>query len=407
MLEHLRPQYARNFHCSGSGCEDNCCRTWEVVIERAIYQRYERTPALRPRLSENFTLITNGATEDRHALIRYTSANTCPFLSGDKLCSLQQHYGEDYLSDVCRNYPRNAHRVEGLMELPLSLSCIEAARLVLLQPQLMTPYDLGPSRYSRFLRMSSQGTPQSEKDFRYFWDVREFCLLLVQDRDHPLWQRLFLLGTFCRRFGEVVGARHFALVPKLLRDFSEIISSGSLRSSMESLPVRLDPQVQMVLQVALIYLRQRDPRLCRIQESLRDFLEGIGFDANVEADRWTRNYAEAYAHYYCPLMEQHPYLLENYLINHIFRVVFPFGLVPAESFERPQKEFLQMCLEFAAIKGLLIGLAGHYRENFGTGHVVTLIQRLAKSMEHDPGFGRAINWNGLSDPSCVAALLKN
>ena len=37
-----------------------------------------------------------------------------------------------------------------------------------------------------------------------------------------------------------------------------------------------------------------------------------------------------------------------------------------------------------------------------------LVQALAKSMEHDPTIAETINWENLSDASCVAApLLKN
>ena len=143
MQEHLRPQYARNFRCPGSQCEDNCCRVWEVVIDRETYRRYERTPELRPLLPENFSRIAEGASENRYAIIKFGSLMTCPFLSPERLCSLQQRYGDSYLSPVCATYPRNAHRVDGLMEYPLSLSCIEAARLVLLNPQLMPGLGLG------------------------------------------------------------------------------------------------------------------------------------------------------------------------------------------------------------------------------------------------------------------------
>ncbi|MGC2197581.1 MAG: flagellin lysine-N-methylase [Terriglobales bacterium] len=407
MLDHLRPHYAKSFRCLGSQCEDNCCRAWEVAIDRATYQRYERIPALQPRLQDCFSLITEGASDGRHAVIKLTSSFTCPFLSADKLCSLQQRYGDSYLSEACASYPRNPHRVDGLMEQPLSLSCIEAARLVLLNPQLRPRDEPGHSAYSRFLVMPNEAVPQSGNQFRYFWDVRELCLLLVEDRSYALWQRLFLLGMFCKRLGEMVGARQFGFVPKLLRAYAEIASSGNLRSAMDGIPVRATAQVQMVVQVAFGYLRQHKPELCRIHDCLQDFLQGVGYHSDSGLESCTREYAEAYARYYQPFMEEHPFLLENYLINHIFRVVFPFGQVPDKSFERPQQEYLLMCLEFAVLKGLLIGMAGHYRESFSAEHVVRLAQSLAKSLEHDPTIGGAINWQGLSDANCVAALLRN
>lgn len=407
MLEHLRPQYAKSFHCLGSQCEADCCKNWEIAIDRASYERYQRHPALRPHMQEYFSLLTEGATERRHALIKLTASSICPFLSKERLCTLQQQYGQDFLSEACANYPRNPHRVDGLMEHPLSLSCIEAARLVLLNPQLMPQNEPGYRSYSRFLAMPQQPVRQNGNKFRHFWDVRELCLLLVQDRTYALWQRLFLLGMFCKRLGEMMGSRQFGFVPKLLHDYAEIVSSGTLRPEMDGIPVRATVQVQMVLEVAFGYLRQHKPELCRIHECLEGFLDGVGYHSNSGVESCTRHYLDAYSNFYQPFMEKHPYLLENYLINHIFRVVFPFGQVPENVFERPEREFLMLCLEFAVLKGLLIGMAGHYREALRPGHVVKLAQSLAKSFEQDASLGGVLNWRGLSDPNCVAALLKN
>jgi len=130
MLEHLRPQYAKSFHCLGTSCVDDCCHAWEVVVDKSSYQRYERNPALQPRMKEYFSLITEGATERRHAVIQFTPSSKCPFLSTERLCILQKQYGADYPPEGCVQYPRNPYRVDGLLEQPLSLSCIEAARLV-------------------------------------------------------------------------------------------------------------------------------------------------------------------------------------------------------------------------------------------------------------------------------------
>jgi hypothetical protein len=52
-------------------------------------------------------------------------------------------------------------------------------------------------------------------------------------------------------------------------------------------------------------------------------------------------------------------------------------------------------------------MAGYYREAFSTDHVVKLVQSLAKSLEHDATLRGVLNWKGLSDANCVAALLKN
>ena len=409
MLDHVRPQYAKKFRCIGNKCEDNCCRGWDVIVDKATYQKYQALPALQPYLDEYFELITENPSETRYALIKYTSSCVCPLLSDDQMCCLQKEYGEEYLSVTCATYPRNPRRIDGLMENPLSLSCPEAARLVLLDTQLMPSDDgkIGDRRYSRFLSMADQATVANGNPIRFFWDIREFSLRLVQDRMYPLWQRLFILGMFCKRLDEMITVRQVGAVPKLLRDFAEIAAQCKLRSAMDDIPVRSTVQVEMVMQVVHRCLAHKDPRICRIQECLQDFLRGTGYDTAPYLESCTHNYVEAYTHHYEPFMQEHPFLLENYLINHIFRTRFPFGEKVGDEFDNPQREYLLMCLEFAVIKGLLIGMAGHYREAYGVEHIVKLVQTFSKSMEHSPAIREAINWQGLADANSMSALLKN
>jgi hypothetical protein len=66
-----------------------------------------------------------------------------------------------------------------------------------------------------------------------------------------------------------------------------------------------------------------------------------------------------------------------------------------------------MCLKFSVIKGLLIGTAAHYRDAFSAEHVIETVQSVVKALEHACFVRRTINWEGLSDPVSLAALLKN
>ena len=49
----------------------------------------------------------------------------------DNLCDLHMEAGEHMLCNTCRDYPRHKEEYEGLREGSLSLSCIEAAKIIL------------------------------------------------------------------------------------------------------------------------------------------------------------------------------------------------------------------------------------------------------------------------------------
>jgi lysine-N-methylase len=422
MRDHLRPLYAKRFKCIGSACEDNCCHGWDVSIDQAAYEKYKAIPALENDL-ERLLVINNGSDNASYAFFKLQPSCRCPMQLEDGLCRIHREFGEDYLPKTCATYPRATKRIDGLPEHALVLSCPEAARVVLLEPQLLTPNGSPASgnKYSRLIALGDEAISTLDKPMRYFWEGREFSMALVQDRRYPLWQRLFLLGMFCKRLDAVVVDPRPGSVSNLLREYAEIAAEGKLRSAMEAIPARPEAQLRMVLQVVDFHLSSQDPRFSRFRECLRDFLSGVGHtDSAQKVDRdarkvavtlrletCLRHYVQAHERYYAPFMDRHPYLLENYLINHIIRLGFPFRFDVQGQRISPQQQFLLMCVEFALIKALLIGMAGHYKESFATDHVVKLVQVVAKSVEHSANFLGALNWQDLANTNSWAALLRN
>jgi lysine-N-methylase len=405
MLDNVRPHYAGKFRCIGNECEDHCCHGWSVFVDEATYQKYRAHPKLSSFAEQHLEVVPHSC-GGRYAAIRYGSSSNCPMLTADRMCSIQKEYGEHYLSVTCATYPRVTSRLDGLLETALALSCPEAARLVLLDPQLVPP-ETGESRYGHLLSLQDHGSGR-ESALRSFWEIREFSLLLVRDRSYPLWQRVFLLGMFCRRLDEIAFGRQLWSVPMLVRQYAGIVTGGELHAAMEGIPTRVDIQVRMVMEVAQSYLCHQDQTRSRMRECLEDFQRGTGYDdASPCLENCTRAYAEAYDRYYAPFMERHPFLLENYLVNHIFQTQFPFGQKSVSDHEGPLRNYLLMSVELAAIMGLLIGTAGHYRETFGIEQVVKVVQAFTKSVEHSPVFRKALNWGGLADTNSIAALLKN
>ncbi len=238
------------------------------------------------------------------------------------------------------------------------------------------------------------------------WEIRELCLLLLLDPVYDLWERLFLLGMFCKKLSGLIEDGCFDQIPLLVHDYAQLAIEGKLRDAMDGLPVRLEAQVAMLLETANSFFATRGPKQYRLHECLRDFLDGLHHTEAPEIESCSGHYADGYARYYKPFMQRHPYLLENYLVNHVFRARFPFskgGPLPSN----PLNEYVFMCLEFSAIKGLLIGSAAHHLDTFSLEHVVKIVQSVVKALEHNDVVSRTINWRGLSEPISMAALLKN
>ena len=404
MLDQVRPHYAKEFRCIGTACEDTCCHGLDVVIDKVAYEKYQ-APRFQ-QVIEHFEVVKS-PTDAQYARIKLTGSLTCPFLTPDRLCGVQQQHGEQYLSEICRSYPRITRRIDGLLETALCLSCPEAARLVLLNPQLTAEEAGDHSRYHQSLRVRPESSRANGSPHQFLWEIRSFTLLLLRDRTYALWQRLFLLGLFCKRLDELIASRQMGLVPELLKTYAEIADKGSVRSLMDEMPTQTTLQLAVVMEVIRRQLEMTDAGHVHFRECIQDFLQGIGSDAaGLPIESLAPAYGNAYAHYYHPFTEQYPFLLENYLINQVFRTRFPFGVSPNGTPSDAQAEFLTMCAHYGVMKGLLIGMAGHYGESLSTAHVVKLVSTFARAVEHCPGF-LGLRGLGLDNTNAAAILLKN
>jgi lysine-N-methylase len=381
----IRAPYAESFRCIGSECEDTCCQGWGVPIDQASYQKYQQLPAsqLRTLIDANILAIPEGAKPHSFAKMRMDGASQCPMLTSDRLCRIQVELGESYLSHICATSPRIVHVVGGIQETALTLSCPEAARLVLLDPELLTRELHTVAEYSRVAISEAVATDGSSALLPFFWPIRQIVLGLIANRTYPLWQRLFLLGVFCRRLDSIAKGELDRNVAQFLADFAAAVASGTLRPAMEALPLDRAAQLDVVLRMAGMMLHRSNVRP-RFVECVHAFTTGIGNRPGATLESLTEHFALAHDRYYAPFFERHPHILENYLANTILRCRFPFGKegVPTTM----EREYALLTAQFALLKGFLIGVAGYHREAFSAEHVVHTVQATSKHFEHHPEY---------------------
>ncbi len=386
----FQPDYSEDFRCIGPACEDSCCEEWTVHVDRSTFEKYQNLPAgpLRMILSENILRIPEqkqpkgGSSAATFAQIRMNDSRKCPLLSAEGLCRIQVEHGAELLPGTCANYPRVTYCIDGVTEKALSLSCPEAARLVLLNPQLRT----GAS-HDGGMPVEGDRSHRGDLFLPWFWSLRNIALALVRNRAYPVWQRLFLLGLLGRRFDAIAPEERQEKVSSLLADFEANIASGNLQAPMNALPVNHAQQLDLVLLLAGMLLRHSHIRP-RFMECIQAFTQGIGNGPGATLESLTAGYATAHDRYYAPFFQNQPHILENYLINTMFRCRFPFGRDWAQTAATPSmtRESTLLTAQFALMKGLLIGVAGFHRDEFSAAHVVHTVQAASKHFEHHTEF---------------------
>lgn len=131
--------YFEKFKCIADKCTDTCCAGWEIDIDPKSYEAYMKIPGeFGDRLRASIKTYDQGLDDDSEGAYIYeahgfvlTKDKRCSFLKDNGLCDLYINLGEKALCDVCTDTPRNFLDYGKAREISLSLSCPEAARLML------------------------------------------------------------------------------------------------------------------------------------------------------------------------------------------------------------------------------------------------------------------------------------
>jgi lysine-N-methylase len=403
------PTYVQAFHCLAAKCADNCCHGWGVFVDKAIYQKYRATPSLR-RLAATHIEINPSCREPlKFGRIKFGPDGRCPFLLPEGLCRIHKEYGGEFLGEICSRYPRAYSNFCGQPQLSLFLSCGEAARHVLLSPALLP--SCNPAERYRDFRCVDGGRRQKDELLSPGRLLQQLALQLLQDRSYLLWKRLFLLGLACARIQRLLDAGQDSAAAEVLKQYADIIVSGSLRSELQQIPLRLDRQLDIVLQ--LIRTRSAlEPPGTEFAASVADLLQAVGRSPQNDIPASAELYAQAQVGGYRAFADAHPAFLENYLVNYVYRTRFPFAdtIDHVEPGIEPASSFALMVVHYVMLRGLLVGAAARDRDSFSPDRAVKVATTFAKAVEHNPTFleemKTIIRSDGPLSADNLAALLK-
>ncbi|MCU6792940.1 flagellin lysine-N-methylase [Paenibacillus sp. WQ 127069] len=406
----LVPKYMNEFNCIGTACEDTCCVGWRVEVDKPTYKKYNQlvNSDLKLLLDKHVKRNRSNPSDSKYAKIKLASGGACPMLTEERLCKIQGQLGETYLSDVCATYPRVTNIVNNIMEKSATMSCPEAARLALLNPEGIEfdeVEELGDVRSIISKTIDTSNKIMSNKLERYFWELRIFSIHVLQDRRYSLTDRLVILGFFYQKLEEYKNDSRISEIPVLIGSFSNMLEDGSIKESLSGVPSHAAVQMELLKELA-------DERIFsgvsnqRYFECFAAFLHGIQYNLDDSVEDIAERYDEAYTKYYLPFMENYEYILENYLVNYVYKNTFPLGM-----YSSVFDEYVLMVLHYGLIKMHLIGMSRFYKENFNLDLVITLIQSFAKTVEHNNQYighiMKLMEKNNYKSMAYMAILIKN
>ncbi|WP_102273802.1 flagellin lysine-N-methylase [Cytobacillus massiliigabonensis] len=398
----LIPEYMKEFQCIGSACEDTCCAGWNVNIDKETFTSYRKVtnPVLKDQLKKNVTRNRSNSSSDNYAKIKMDKGGACTFLDEDHLCKIQKELGQEFLSNTCAIYPRVLNKVDNTVEKSATLSCPEAARLALLNGKgIHFLEEEEPRDTPGFI----DGKFSTDKDNVLFWDLRIFSIRIMQDRTTSIENRLIILGLFFQKISSIATHDLKDRLPIIMDEYFSSISNGAFLASVGNIPSNISFQLSVCKSLINFRFSSRVTSK-RYIECVKEMLEGLKFNESANLEVVMSSYKDAYENHYMPFIEQHSYILENFLVNYIFKNLFPYD----------QKNFfdsyVMLIVNFALLKLHLIGIA-KYNDKLSTELVIKLIQSFSKTVDHNLQYltnvQKLLTDNGYTTMAHMVVLLKS
>ncbi len=192
------PSYYKEFKCIADRCPDTCCAGWAVVVDPEKQALYRNTDgAFGEKLRRVMTVDADGDTVFENCNGR------CPFLLESGLCEMYIETGESSLCRTCQQFPRFVSYFGAKKESGLSLSCPEAARLIM--------RDSSPDRFEE-ITVDEPIQPNSIDPILYFTLIkaRKTAINIIQNRKYCIEERLCAFLRLCEAVQSQIRTQNFS-----------------------------------------------------------------------------------------------------------------------------------------------------------------------------------------------------
>lgn len=367
------PKYMVEFKCVSSRCIDTCCAGWDINIDECTYNKYTHsTGKLKELVKEKF--LENKYEHDsfNSGFMILKDDNRCPFLNSNMLCDIHGGIGEENLCITCKSYPRVFNIIDNVYEKSGLPSCEEICIRAFLNKDKMEfvefEEDIDEANIEIRRIIDSEAFEDTDSLLQYFWDIRVISINIMQCRNFSIEERLNILNNFYMKIEDLHKLQKFDDIEELLEEFNgESIDYESLKG------VAFNENNEFYISIKEEEL-VKNIRSLRLKECIKEYTNG------TLKQNDTRQYLEDVPKYFNEL-EEYSYILENYLVNQIFKDLIPFN-----NGNSLMKSIKALINTYRIIKAYIVGIAINSNEKITEKHIIRVIQSLSKDIEHNKVF---------------------
>ena len=372
------PHFVQHFQCIGDRCEDNCCHSWTISIDKLTFRNYERhsDPAVKSLSKLHIRKVKKS--NEHWGEIQLDEQGACPFLDENRLCQIHSKAGADALIHTCKTYPRSSSRIGNQLKKSLMLSCPEVCRQLLLDPMAMQTE----------VTELAQSLPFAPPPATAIATLHSLSIHVLAATDLPVELRLWLIGMLIHR--DPAKLSHEAFLDQV----AILAKGGDLLAMFEQLPVL--PRLQWwglrtITHQLLAYSQGRRGRqtMQRCLDKINLMLEGV-YDEEKLAQLQQTWYDKV-----SPFLAARPQILNNYLLYYVYHHNFP------QQQHTPSQAYQFLVTDYFLLRNYLCLLA--IDKELEEQEVINLFYSYHTIRQHNASFLKTIE-QGLSESGFASDL---
>ena len=379
MNKQLKSSFYNDFRCVADKCQSNCCsENWGIFIDKKTYKKYMKfSGEIRKELKKNIKINSKRKFTSDYAKIKLNKEGVCSLLNKEGLCKIHAELGGESLSRVCKIYPRKIFKVGNLYEYNLTISCPEVARYALLNKEKFS-FVLDEGEVSKKEDYYIMHINLDDYCFDLLWEVRSFSIEIIQNRNIDLWKRIMILGLFCNEIDKNLLNKDEVI--NIISKYRIMMNTKKVLESIENIQLNNEKRLNLTMQ----FVKNR------VNYSVynKDFIEicnnideVLGISENKPEEYIREKYEELEKGVYKSFIEKSQHIMENYLVNTIFKE-FIFFYEKDSFYDR----FIKVVTQYSIVRFLLLGQLGKKKDEFNDSDIIKVFYSFSRVIEHNPKF---------------------
>lgn len=389
MAYYRQPEFYRSFHCMGGKCPNSCCAKWRIDWTKDEVEKLKASdcsPKLRKLIEESF--VPQEENENvMEVQLREDKNRDCPFLTEDRMCSIQRELGEEYLSHTCSFYPRTVAVFGNIVYRTCSSSCYEVMETLCSDLNAMSLYSV-PVKETVTIPASqdTKAAIKNHPELKYRSELFEFFYEIIGNKKRSLETSLVLGALAAQKLNEYINLGQQEQIP-------EVIKALRPQLNLQTVPAFENTTPKYGISLGIVG---------KIVDTFNksNLLNVFREDGKLSVEKYLQGREQ-----FDKFLEENPHIMRNLALNFLFEGKMPF-------FDTSKTLFENYCYYVSTIATVrTLGCAvALMNSNIKSGFYFA-VSYFVRSMYHSEGKSpkkilEILSENNCNSPSFLALMLK-